>query len=332
MRKARSRLFLSRFLKDTAARGIAKVMPKLVWDKKCFEIFQEAGFHVTPNLFYFPVPDTRTLDNKLWEEESELVGIDMNLKGQLRFLREIIPQYKEELNLPREKTSITKDHDYYLNNLTFGGCGDAEALHSMIRFFKPKRVVEIGSGLSTFLSARACLLNREKDGVNTELIAIEPYPTEVLKRGFPGLTRLIQEPLEEVNLDLFQSLEANDILFIDSTHVLKIGGDVKYEYLEILPRLRSGVIVHSHDIFFPDEYPKKWILDNHYFWTEQYLLQAFLAFNSAFEVLWASHYMYRKYPNELKTKLLSYQEIPAEELETVGRGPGSLWIRRKLNN
>ena len=85
----------------------------------------------------------------------------------------------------------------------------------------------------------------------TELYAIEPYPNSTLKNGFPGLTALIQKPLEEVDLDLFLGLEENDILFIDSTHVLKIGGDVKYEYLEILPRLKKGVIVHIHDIFFP---------------------------------------------------------------------------------
>ncbi len=126
-------------------------------------------------------------------------------------------------------------------------------------------------------------------------------------------------------MDLFTGLDANDILFIDSTHVLKIGGDVKYEYLEILPRLKAGVIVHSHDIFLPREYPKKWILDNHWFWTEQYLLQAFLAFNSAFEVLWAAHFMRSKYLNELKTTFPCYSNM--RSTDTIG--PGSLWIRRK---
>jgi hypothetical protein len=195
----------------------------------------------------------------------------------------------------------------------------------MIRYFKPKKIIEIGSGFSTYISARAALMNKEKDVVNTELIAVEPFPNDTLKRGFPGLSALIQKPLEQVDLDLFLSLEANDILFIDSTHVLKIGGDVKYLYLEILPRLRNGVIVHSHDIFLPREYPKSWVIDNHWFWTEQYLLQAFLAFNSAFEILWASQYMSRKYPNESSFVFPSYRKDSL-------LGPGSFWIKRKVNS
>lgn len=133
-------------------------------------------------------------------------------------------------------------------------------------------------------------------------------------------------------MDLFQSLEANDILFIDSTHVLKIGGDVKYEYLEILPRLQNGVIVHSHDIFFPCEYPKNWTLENHWFWTEQYLLQAFLAFNSAFEILWAGQYMNRKYPDKL-TVFPSCKNLPLKNLKANQlNSAGSLWIRRKTKD
>jgi hypothetical protein len=200
----------------------------------------------------------------------------------------------------------------------------------MIRYFKPKRVIEIGSGFSTYLSAKACLLNKEKDGIETELIAIEPYANETLKKGFPGLTTLIQKPLEQVDLSLFQSLVENDILFIDSSHALKIGGDVKYEYLEILPRLKKGVIVHSHDIFLPWEYPKRWIMDEHWFWTEQYLLQAFLSFNSEFEVLWASHYMARKYPALMQAVFPSYQKLSESEYNQA-KGPASLWIRRKNN-
>ncbi len=319
---------ISRFLKDTAAKSISKVLPLLAWDKRCFEIFQKAGFHVQPNLCHYPSPDTRTLDDKLWEKESELVGLNMNSSGQLNLLNEGFSHFKKEFNFPVEKSTTMHEYDFHLSNLTFGSGGDAEVLHSMIRFFKPKRIIEIGSGFSTYISARACLLNEEKDGVNTKLIAIEPYANDTLKKGFPGLTKLLQKPLEQVDLELFQSLEENDILFIDSTHVLKIGGDVKYEYLDILPRLKEGVIVHSHDIFFPWEYPKSWIRDEHWFWTEQYLLQAFLTFNSEFEILWASYYMAKKYPDMVQAVFPSFQKLSSNEYNKA-RG-ASLWIRRKI--
>jgi hypothetical protein len=327
------RLFLSRHLKNITARSTSKILNKLVWDKKCFQIFEQSGIHVTPNSFYYSIPDTRNLDDDLWGKESELVGVDMNISQQLTLLNKVFPKFKGEWVFAENKNTVPSTHDFYSNNATFGGGGDAEVLHSMIRHFKPKKIIEIGSGFSTYLSARACLMNKEKDGVQTELFAIEPYPNDTLKKGFPGLTALIDKPLESVDLDFFTSMEANDILFIDSTHVLKIGGDVKYEYLEILPRLPNGVIVHSHDIFFPTEYPKSWVLDNHWFWTEQYLLQAFLAFNNAFEILWAGQYMNRKYPKELKHVFSSYTDSSIDDLKiNPSLDAGSLWIRRKTNS
>jgi len=135
------------------------------------------------------------------------------------------------------------------------------------------------------------------------------------------LAKLIEKPLEQINLNMFSDLAENDFLFIDSTHVLKIGGDVKHLYLEVLPRVAGGVIVHSHDIFFPGEYPERWVRENHWFWTEQYLLQAFLEFNSEFEVLWASQYMSRKYPNVLAYTFPSYSGEAC---------PGSLWLKRRI--
>lgn len=128
--------------------------------------------------------------------------------------------------------------------------------------------------------------NKEEDGNECELVAFEPYPNKVLKAGFPGLFKLIPSRIQDIALSKFTELKKNDFLFIDSTHTLKTGSDVQYEYLEILPRLNEGVIVHIHDIFLPAEYPKAWVLKDHRFWTEQYLLQAFLSFNSMFEILW----------------------------------------------
>jgi hypothetical protein len=136
----------------------------------------------------------------------------------------------------------------------------------------------------------------------------------------PGLARIVREPLQDVDLAVFERLERNDILFIDSTHVLKTGSDVQLEYLEILPRLASGVIVHIHDIFLPAEYPKAWLTDEHIFWNEQYLLQAFLAFNKGFEVLWAGSFMHLNHSDKLRDSFPGY----APERSW----PGSFWLRR----
>lgn len=177
-------MFLARFLKDTATRCISKVLPKLAGDQKCFRAFEKAGYHVTPNHYYYPIPDLSSLSDDLWEKESAIVGVDMNITQQLGLLQEVFPQFRSEFNFPITKTS-NLPYEYYLKNDTFGGGGDSEVLHCMIRHFKPKKIVEIGSGFSTYISARACLMNKDKDGVNTELVCVEPYPNETLKRGFP---------------------------------------------------------------------------------------------------------------------------------------------------
>ena len=286
---------------------------------RLFSLWESLGVHITPNHFYQPIPDTRTLKDELWLRQSELVGVNMNEQKQIRLLNQFL-RFKEEYDAsPKNKAS--KPYKYYINNPNFGAV-DAEILYCIIRHFKPKKIIEIGSGYSTYLSAQAIFKNEEENGNKTELIAIEPYPNEVLKSGFPGLSKLIPTKIEEIDLSEFNELKENDILFIDSSHVLKIGNDVQYEYLEILPRLNKGVIIHIHDIFLPSEYPKKWVLEMHRFWNEQYLLQAFLAFNSAFEVLWAGSYMHLRHPEKLEKAFSSYNRKMV--------GPGSLWIRKKV--
>jgi predicted O-methyltransferase YrrM len=309
---------LPKILRDLTARLISLALPKVAWDKRYYRQWEKSGYHVTPNHFFFPIPDSDALTDGLWAKESELVGVNLNPKTQLQLLTQVFPKYAKETLYPNAATGNSAE--YYYENGSFGPV-DADVLHAMIRHFKPHRVIEIGSGYSTLVSANACLLNKQKDGVASELIAVEPYPNETLRQGFPGLTELIEKPLEQVDLGMFSGLAENDLLFIDSTHVLKIGGDVKYLYLEVLPRLAGGVIVHSHDIFFPGEYPKSWVRENHWFWTEQYLLQAFLAFNSAFEVLWASQYMTRRYPKEIAQTFASYSNEVS---------PASLWLKRKI--
>ena len=256
--------------------------------KRTFRIWEKLGFYVIPKHYYYPIPETRELllrEKKIWKN-SELIGIDMNEKIQLKFLKEVFPNYKSEyIRFPKDKNQRDSKFDFYFGS---GGIAevDAEVLYCMIRHFKPSTIIEIGSGSSTLLIAQACRVNKREVGKVSKFIVVDPYPRKTIQMGIPGLTHIVPKKVEELDLEFFEALESGDILFIDSSHVVKIGGDVNYLYLEVLPRLNAGVIVHSHDIFLPYEYPKEWIIKEHKFWTEQYLLQAFLTYNSAFEVLW----------------------------------------------
>jgi hypothetical protein len=283
--------------------------------RRGFSLWERLGFHILPVHYSSPIPEIGKLRNDVWKRVSGLVGIDMNEEFQLKLLEEFQERYSKEFNsLPLYQGSKTC---FYIYNNYFGAV-DAEIYYCMIRHFKPRKIIEIGAGFSTLLAYEAINMNN-RDGHECELIAVDPYPTEALKRT--QVARLIVRPAQELDLSLFKSLKENDILFIDSTHVVKLGGDVVYLYLEVLPRLGKGVFIHMHDIFLPLEYPKDWVLKQQRFWNEQYLLQAFLVFNYSFEVIMACSYMNLKYPEKLEETFRSYRRN-----ETF---PGSFWIRRK---
>lgn len=282
---------------------------------RLFSFWQGLGFHVMPNNYMSPIPDLRTLKPDLWATPSDLAGIEMNDERQRDLLRRIaggaVKEYEAWLASP-ERVSYAGERSKF-------GPVDAAVLYGMIRSVKPRIILEVGSGHSTYVMGGAALRNRQ-DGVATELIACEPYPNAALRAGLPGVSRLLPRPAQEIELSEFLRLQRNDILFIDSSHVLRTGGDVAYLYLEVLPRVQAGVYVHVHDIFFPFEYPAPWLLENHRFYSEQYLLQAFLMFNRAFAVLWAARYMYWRYPKELAAV------FPAYDSETSGAS--SLWMQK----
>ncbi len=286
-----------------------------------FRVGEYFGVHITPNHFYFPIPDTRKLRNDLWKKRTEMVGISMNGASQLSLLYKFYTMYGKEYNsFPLTEKERGSVREYYVNNNRFESV-DGEILYSMVRYFKPSRVIEVGSGFSTLLIAQALQKNKtENKNYDFEFISIDPYPSKIFLNGLPGLSALIAKEVQDVPLSEFEKLSENDILFIDSSHVLKIGSDVQYEYLEILPRLKRGVVVHFHDIFLPAEYPEDWVKKEFRFWNEQYILQAFLSFNENFEVLFAASYMHLYYPEELEKYIKSYNRRE--------RWPGSFWIRR----
>jgi hypothetical protein len=270
---------------------------------------------VTPVHFYQPIPDTAFLHETIWDRPSELVGIDMNDAMQLDLLRNHFPRFRSEYDqFPAEPTG--EPIQFHHNNGLFDGT-DALVAYCMIRHFQPRLIIEVGSGFSSLISAEAIAKNK-----NSALICIEPFPRQFLRDGFPGLRSLIEKKVQDIDLEFFSQLREGDILFIDSSHTVKIAGDVNYLFLEVLPRLKPGVIVHVHDIFLPFDYRRDWVMDELRFWTEQYLLQAFLSFNSEFEVLIANAYLGHRYMEDLKT---AFPNSP-------WWGGGSFWMRRRPAN
>lgn len=173
--------------------------------KKLFTLWQSFGFHITKNHYYSPIPDTRTLKNDLWSRFSKLIGIEMNEGKQIKLLTKFIFKFKNEYDkFPLNRNSNLKAYEYYVNNGGFEAV-DGEILYCMIRYFKPRRIFEIGSGNSTYLAAQAICKNNERDNFKCKLIAFEPYPNDVLKSGFPNLSKLVQKKFK---MSLYLSLRS----------------------------------------------------------------------------------------------------------------------------
>lgn len=235
------------------------------------EIPDRWGYHIRPIHYYEPLPDFRAITPQQIQRRRDYPAIDFRLEDQLRLLRELEAHVGD-------LTGVDLNNDY------FSGL-DAVVYYSLIRHLKPRRIIEIGGGYSTRIANKALAANH-----SGRLTCIEPYPEERLN-GSQFSVQLITKRVEEIDVSFFECLEANDILFIDSSHTVKFGSDVCYEFLEILPRLKSGVWVHVHDIFFPHDYPAEWLLERRLALNEQYLLEAFLSFNPAFSPQLANHWL-----------------------------------------
>jgi predicted O-methyltransferase YrrM len=241
------------------------------------------------------------------------------LKG-LRYPVEAMAAFWAEHAKVLEATSFPLHKDdgrrYYTENPIYP-VGDAAILRAIILKAKPARIIEIGSGMST-----ACMLDTLEEGrLATSITCIEPYPQRLyasLLAGDRERLAVIEQPVQEVPLETFAALAAGDILFIDSTHVMKTGSDVNYELFEILPSLAPGVLVHFHDLHYPFEYPKGWVVDKNFSWNEIYAVRAFLMYNEAFDIVFHGSFFVRR-NQELVRK------ICPPLLRNAG---GSLWIRK----
>lgn len=282
------------------------------------------GFLPMPVHFYSPVPDLVDLEQrKIWDRKSDLAGVSFNPGFQVAHLSELGKQFGHECDWPSQ--SLSKEGQFFTENGTFGfGC--AASTYCILRNYKPRRVIEIGSGNSSKIISEALLLNSKDSMEPIDYSIIDPSPSPFIETGLSSLARLEKKPVETIDPSFFSQLERNDVLFIDSGHTVRMGGDVNFLILDILPRLSPGVIVHFHDIGLPNEYPKVYATNSRYrfFWTEAYLLQAFLCLNQEFEIMMALAFLMTERKKEFSLAFPHYQP---EEHKSIS---GSFWIRRKM--
>ena len=270
---------------------------------------------VPPGHFYSPMPDFENVTKnaeRIFRVPKMIPAVDLNEEEQIRFIS-VFGKYYAEMPFADEKTD---DKRYFFNNPNYS-YSDAICLYSMIRHARPERIIEIGSGYSScaILDTNELFFDNAID-----CAFIEPYPElllSLIKETDQERVEIISTDLQEVELERFTALRDNDILFIDSTHVCKIGSDVNYILFEILPALNSGVYIHFHDIFYPFEYPGEWIYEGRA-WTEDYLLRAFLQYNNSFKIIFFNTFLEHFYPEKFVAEMPLCLKNPG----------GSLWLKK----
>jgi hypothetical protein len=278
--------------------------------------YQAAPQLVPPGHFYSAIPLLAEVERAAprlydvpWRQPP---GVDLREEAQLALLEEFRPMYPDA-SFPED---AHPDWRYHWRNPAFP-YSDAFSLHAMIRHVKPRRITEIGSGYSSCVTLDT---NERWFEDRIECTFVEPYPQlleRLIRPGDRQRIRFIKSPVQDVPLETFLDLSPNDILFIDSTHVVRAASDVNHLFFEVLPRLADGVYVHVHDVFFPFEYPMPWLREGRQ-WDELYLLRAFLMYNRAFEVVFMNTFLEHHHPQRIQ------RDFP---LCMQSRG-GSIWLRK----
>ena len=295
---------------------LRKVRANIRTMKLSKKILMKAGVFPILDRYWEPLFNPAHLRYSLRKDRA-LPGIDFNIKEQIELLGKF--KFNEELEkIPLEKTG-RDGPEFYYNNGAFEA-GDAEYLYNIVRLIKPARIVEIGGGNSTLMIENALAANKRDDArYECSHLCVEPYECQWLEK-LP--VKIIRSRVEEADKEIFLKLEKNDMLFIDSSHVIRPQGDVLLEYLEILPLLKPGVIAHIHDIFTPKDYPDKWVRDEVRLWNEQYLVEAFLTLNGAYKIIGSLNYLKHNYFDELAKACPILKKNPDRE-------PASFYIARR---
>lgn len=269
-------------------------------------LIKKAGVLPVHNQYYQP----QFLYRKNFEfDNARDIKVDFDLEKQFSILENF--QHKGELN-----DGVSRFSAFDLQNGSFEE-GDAELYYLILRNYKPSKIIEIGSGYSTKVASIGIEENR-KEGSNSLCYAIEPFEHRWLEQ-LSGI-KLIREKVENVDEEIFQQLTKGDILFIDSSHIIRPENDVLHIYLKILPSIPSGVIVHIHDIFTPRHYPRQWLAHEFRLWNEQYLLETILTYGDQFEVLFSLNHLFKTDFDRLKKSLPNIHQAV---------NPASFWMVKR---
>ena len=272
--------------------------------------------------FYSPVPSIRDVRKRsftIFDRTSvECPGINIRRDYQLTVLNELSFYYS---NIPFLNSAKHLSERYYFDN-PYYTYGDGVVLYAMLRRLQPKRVIEVGSGFSSaaMLDTDDQMHGERPAGERTAFTFIEPYPERLqslLTAQDQDRCTVLTSRVQDVDLSVFDALEPNDILFIDSSHVLKVGSDVHHLLFHVFPRLKPGVVIHLHDVFWPFEYPEDWVMSGTA-WNEAYALRAFLQYNSAFEIEYFNSYVATVHEAVLREKMPICMKDPG----------GAIWIRK----
>jgi len=287
---------------------------------KRLKLLKDCGFE--PGHYYSTIPDLEDIQKRrasiFNKSEQSIKSINLNKQFQFELLEEFKKYYKD---IPYDFTEKSVSNTRYQVKDAWYRYSDAVMLFSMIRHFKPASIIEIGSGYSS-----AIMLDTNDLFFNSKinLTFIDPH-TERLQSLLTASDKtnqqVIQKAVQDVDLEKFTQLKANDILFVDSSHVSKIGSDLNHILFEILPMLNKGVLVHFHDVHFPFELPEHWVFRNKWFWNENYLMRAFLSGNSEYEIVNFNTYLHKLFPDWFA------QNMPACLIGV--NDVGSIWIRKK---
>ena len=267
--------------------------------------------------FYSPVVNVKEIEG----DKERIFSHNLQTSVELHADRQVeqfsvLSQYFAEMPFSDEPDGR---HRYNYNNTSYG-FGDACIYWGMLASLRPNRIIEVGSGFTSALALDAI----DHFALPTRCTFIDPNPELLLKTAAPIDSRheIIAERVQSVDSKMVDQLDVNDLLFIDSSHVVKTGSDVHFELTEMLPRLRPGAIVHFHDIFCSFEYPYKWVVNNNYSWNELYFIQAFLMYNSSFEIIYFNDYFCKSHVNIIEM-------LPLSTSSRILLNPGGgLWLRR----
>lgn len=254
--------------------------------------------------FHSPIVDPAEVNGaRTWPSFPHVEGIDFNDGSHRDILTVAFPRFYPSYDYPEELEESRNLDRFFTNNGQFGWL-DSRALFVLLNWWRPRRLIEVGSGFSSLLIGD---VNRRFCSGSMDVTCVDPCPRPFLRGGVPGVARIIPEKVQDTGLALFSSLEAGDVLFIDSSHVAKTDSDVNFLCFEVLPRMCPGVNIHFHDIFLPHDYPRKWVLEENRSWNEQYVVRALLTGSSMFEVVFGCSYAFQRYP-ELVAAALAHKD------------------------